>query len=136
MPASKGQRALWMVLLTTLVGPLVASLIAGVLAIAGPVVGGLIPHFSDLPVGAAAVQTFVWAAVPSLVAGAGLSPYVMQAGTYGWLHAAVAGVIGFASGVFIAPFADGGMLPVLAFVAGLVMIGLRGLFIRISILLP
>jgi hypothetical protein len=67
------------------------------------------------------------------VAALGLSPFVLQHGTYTWLHAAVAGVIGFAAGDIIFTLV-GGAPAVLAFLAGLLAIGMRAMLIAGGIL--
>lgn len=135
MDIGHGQRALWMVLITTIAGPFFGMLIGGLLAVITAALPGLFPYFDGIAMGPAAVGAFLWSAVPSIVASVGLVPYVLQSGTYGWLHAAVAGVVGFAAGMFVAPFASGGLAPVLAFAAGLIMILLRQLLIAKGILI-
>ena len=66
----------------------------------------------------------------------GLTPYVLESGTYGWLHAAVAGVLAFGASTIISPFGAGPMMPLLAFLAGLIAIGMRVMLIRGKILTP
>lgn len=134
MEFSNRQRAVWSVLIPLLVTPVLGAVAGVVIALAGQAAGMSLPIFEGMPIGVVAVQTFIWAILPTAVAALGLVPYVIQGGTYSWLHAAVAGVIGFAGAVFIEPFNASGLLPVLAFVAGLVFIATRQILVAIGIL--
>ena len=141
MSISHGQRTLWMVLATSLAAPFFASLIyVGLTALAS-----VLGHYADLllpsvgaePLGEVAVDAFAWSALPATVAGLGLSPFVLEHGTYSWLQAAVAGVLGFAAGAIIFPFGSvGASLAPLAFIAGLLAIAMRAVLISSGILLP
>ncbi len=126
---SNVQRALWMVLITSLVAPFFAGLIEVALSLLSPTLDFLLPPRGNEPLGEAAVDAFVWGALPATVAALGLTPFVLQHGTYSWLQAAVAGVLGFGAGAIIFPFGAGGALPFLAFIAGLIAIGMRALLI-------
>lgn len=128
------QRAIWMVLITSIAAPFFASLIEVALTLASPVVDFLLPPRADKPLGEVAAGAFAWSAMPATIAAIGLSPYVLQSGTYGWLHAAVAGVLAFTVSIIIWPFAAGQSLPFLAFLAGLVAIAVRAMLIRGGIL--
>jgi hypothetical protein len=131
---SNAQRALWMVLITSLVAPFFAGLMEVGLSLLSPALDFLLPPRGGEPLGEAAVDAFVWGTFPSIVAALGLTPFVLQHGTYTWLQAAVAGVVGFGAAAIIFPFAAGGALPFLAFIAGLIAIGLRAVLIAGGIL--
>ncbi|MBS0232955.1 MAG: hypothetical protein JSR99_05670 [Proteobacteria bacterium] len=127
-------RALWMVLITSLAAPFFAGLIVVVLMLLSPATDFLLPPPSGEALGDVAVGAFVWSALPATVAALGLTPFVLQHGTYGWLEASVAGVVAFAAGAIIFPFEAGHALPLLAFLAGLLAIGMRSLLIMGGIL--
>lgn len=136
-----GQRALWMVLITSLAAPFFASLLCVGLALAMPATGLAMPGFAmpgaETPaLGEFAVNVFAWSALPATVAALGLTPFVLQSGTYSWLHAAVAGVLAFMAAAIIFSFPAQDVLPFLAFVAGLIAIGMRSLLVGAGILLP
>ena len=132
---TNGQRALWMVLITSLAAPFFASLIAIALALARPMTDALMPEAPMPPLGEFAVDVFIWSALPATVAALGLTPFVLQRGTYSWLHAAVAGILAFMAGAIIFPFPSQAALPFLAFLAGLIAIGMRKLLMTGGILL-
>jgi hypothetical protein len=132
--STNGQRALWATLLTSLVAPAIASIIAIALAIASQAFGLTLSQVLEAPLSEVAVGTYVWAAFPVAISALALLPFVLQTGTYGWLHAAVSGVLGFMAAAIIFPFQDGGMLPVFAFLAGLTIITMREFLIKIGIL--
>jgi len=94
-----------------------------------------LPRAAVPPPGEFAVDVFAWSALPATVAALGLTPFVLQQGTYSWLHAAVAGVLAFTAASIIFPFPNQAALPVLAFLAGLIAIGMRQLLITGRILL-
>ena len=132
---SNGQHALWMVLITSLAAPFFASLISVGLALARPLTDFAMPEAPTPAIGEFAVDVFAWSALPATVAALGLTPFVLQQGTYSWLHAAVAGVLAFTASAIIFPFPNQAALPVLAFLAGLIAIGMRRLLITAGILL-
>jgi hypothetical protein len=132
---SNTQRALWMVLITSLAAPFFAALIVAALTLTGPVAAYVLPAQGGAPLGEIAVGAFAWSALPATVAALGLVPFVLQLGSFSWLQAAVAGVLGFAAGAIIFPLAEGGAPPLLAFLAGLVAIGMRALLIAGGVLL-
>lgn len=72
----------------------------------------------------------------AMIAALGLTPYVLQRGTYGWLHAAVAGVLAFMAAMLIWPFPAGHSVPFLAFLGGIVAILMRAMLLRGRILKP
>jgi hypothetical protein len=131
---SNGVRALWTVLITSLAAPFVAGLIVAALQLSGPVADFLQLPAEGEAIGEVAIDAFVWSALPATVAALGLTPFILQHGTYTWLQAAVAGVVAFAAGAIIFPFAAGRALPFLAFVAGLVAIGMRTILITSGVL--
>lgn len=131
---SNAMRTLWMVLITSLAAPFFAGLIFVGLQFLGPATNFLLPPHGSEAIGDVAVDAFVWSALPATVAALGLTPFVLQNGTYPWLHAAVAGVLGFMAGVIIFPFSAGPAMPFLAFLAGLLAIGMRALLIAGGIL--
>ncbi|WP_045836858.1 hypothetical protein [Hyphomicrobium sp. 99] len=133
---SNAQRAIWMVLITSLAVAFFAGLIDLGLMFLSPLTDPVLPPHGGEGLGEAAVDAFVWSAFPATVAALGLTPFVLQRGTYSWLEAAVAGVLGFMAAVVIFPFDSPGAVPFLAFAAGLLMIGMRALLIIIGILKP
>ncbi|MFN0219665.1 MAG: hypothetical protein ACKVP4_12725 [Hyphomicrobium sp.] len=136
MKVSNAQRAIWMVLITSLAAPFFASLVEVALSLASPLADLLLPPRHEKPLGEVAAGAFIWSAMPATFAALGLSPYVLQSGTYGWLHAAVAGVLAFTAATLIWPFSAGQSLPFLAFLAGVVAITMRAILIRGGILKP
>ncbi len=131
---TNAQRALWMVLITSLAAPFFASLIDVALTLASPLFDFVLPPRAGKALGEVAVGAYAWGALPSTVGALGLVPYVLQSGTYGWLHAAVAGVIAFAAAHIVWPIPAGAAIPFLAFLAGLVAIGMRAMLISGGIL--
>jgi hypothetical protein len=137
MDVTHAQRALWMVLITSIAAPFFASLIFVALSLLSPIFDAILPvRAADEPLGAAAVSAFAWSALPALAAAIILLPFVLQTGTYGWLAAATAGVFGFAAGFFVFPFAASTSPAYLAFIGGLIALGMREMLIRGRILLP
>ncbi len=123
-----------MVLITSLAAPFLAGLIVIGLLLLGSSAAFLLPPHPGEAIGEVAVDAFVWSVLPAIVAALGLSPFVLQHGTYNWLQGSVAGVIAFMAGAIIFPFAAGSALPFLAFLSGLVLIGMRVLLIAGGIL--
>ena len=132
-----GQRAFWVFLGFTLVGPFFAALLYAVVALLAPFLklSALLPPGLP-PLGQAAMAIFVWAAVPSAWAAVGLIPMVFRRGGFGPIIAAAAGVIAFAAGNALAPIAYQDYLPALAFAAGLVSLGVRSALLAGNIILP
>jgi hypothetical protein len=123
---TNAQRALWTFLIYALVGPFFAALavtalvaLGSLFGISGPVAGAL------PPVGAAALQTFVWSAVPAMLSGLALAAFVFRAGGFSWIAAGAVGVIAFAMVSTILPPWLEDARPYLAFLAGLVAVGVR-----------
>jgi hypothetical protein len=133
---SNTQRAFWMVLITSLATPLFAALIEVALTLASPLFDFALPQHDAAPFGEVALRAFAWSALPATIAALGLIPLVLEKGTFGWLSAAVAGVLAFGVSTIIAPFAAGPSMPFLAFLAGLIAIGMRFMLIQGRILKP
>jgi hypothetical protein len=131
---TNGQRALWMVLMTSLAAPFFASLVDVAMTLASPLLDFALPPRGEKSLGEVAVNAFVWSAFPATFAGLALLPFVLQHGTYDWLHAAIAGVVAFAAAQFVWPIAPGGMPVLLAFLAGLIAILMRTILINGGIL--
>ncbi len=120
------QRAFWTALGYLLVGPFFAGLGFAVVMLFAQLfqLQDLLP--AQLPnVGVAAVTTFVWSVLPAAVAAAIVIPFVLRQGTFGWIVAAIAGVVAFAIVVAFSNMPHREYLPVLAFFAGLVSLGVR-----------
>lgn len=121
-----GQRALWTFLFYTLLGPFLAAVLYALATVlAGPLkLAALLPEGLP-PLGEGVASVFVWSALPAALAALGLVPMVLRRGRFGWIEAAAAGVLAFAAANVVAPFQSQGALPFLAFVAGLVSLGVR-----------
>ena len=134
------QRALWTFLFYTLVGPFIGALLLSLLMplamVAGllPGVAGLEPAGIASFMGWAALFAYVWAAPAAALTALGLLPFVLRRGTFGWIAAAVAGVIAFAvtAVLFSLPVPDA--IPYLAFLAGVVSLINRAVLIRFGVL--
>ena len=133
---TNNQRALWMVLITSLAAPFFASLIDVAMTLAAPLFDFALPPRDGKPMGEVALAAFAWGAIPATVAGLVLLPYVLQSGTFSWLNAAVAGVLGFGAAALIVPFGAGPAMPFLAFLSGVIGIGMRVMLIGAKILKP
>ena len=120
------QRAFWTALGYLLVGPFLAGLGLAVVLILAQLfkLQGLLPD--SLPnVGITAVTTFVWSVLPAALTAVILVPLVLRRGTFGWIEAAAAGVVAFAAVVAFSNMPHREYLPALAFLAGLVSLGVR-----------
>lgn len=133
---SNKQRAFWMVLITSLAAPFLAGLIGLALAVVANAAGLQFGSSPTLSLGESAMTMFAWSAIPATIAALGLTPYVLQNGTYSWMHAAVAGVLAFGVSTIIAPITAGAFMSVLAFTAGVIALAMRSILIRGKILLP
>jgi hypothetical protein len=137
---SNRQRALWSVLITSLAAPLMAGIAAlavtAVMQVFGFAALGAGANSVDASIGGAGLSAFAWSALPATIGALALVPYVLESGTYGWLHAAVAGVLAFGASTIVAPLVVQPLMPVLAFCAGLLGIAIRDVLIRIRILKP
>ncbi len=130
------QRALWMVLITSLAAPFFAGLLAVAASLVAHATGLQWLPGAERPLGEVGIESFAWSAIPATLGAIGLTPYVLEHGTFGWLHAAVAGVVAFGASTIIAPIGGGPFMPLMAFAAGLIAIGMRAMLIRGGILLP
>lgn len=116
-------RAMWVFLGYMLVGPLFAGLAVALALIVGPLIGMERWLPDPLPVvGPAAIAAFIWAAIPSALAAIIVIPRVIRLGRFGWIEAAVGGVVGFAAVAIATGSPDRALLPGLAFAAGLISI--------------
>lgn len=137
---TNAQRALWSFLFYTLVGPFTGALL--VVALQPPAaLAGLLPRVAELdPAGLAsfmgwtAMFTYVWAAPAAALAALGLLPLVFRSGTFGWIAAAVAGVLAFAVAAVVFTLPASGLMPYLAFLSGLVSVICRTVLVRIGVL--
>lgn len=128
------QRALWSVLISSLAAPAMAAVVAVVLWLGQSLAGITLLPSGAATAGEVGLRAFAWSALPATVAALALTPYVLNEGTYGWLHAAVAGVVAFGAAAIIFPLSAGPFMPVLAFGAGLIGLGVRLTLIRIGVL--
>jgi hypothetical protein len=131
---SNSQRAIWMVLITSLAAPFFAGLIIVALSFGSSFWEVLFQFRTERSISETAMAAFAWGAIPATIAGLGLIPYVLQNGTYGWLQAAVAGVVAFIAAALIVPFGAGPAMPFLAFLSGLIAVGMRAMLIQGRIL--
>jgi len=133
---TNAQRALWTFLVYALVAPFFAALIVVAVVILADALGlGELLPAGRPPVGAVGVRAFVWSAVPAVLAALALAPAVLRNGGFGWIIAAVAGVLAFAiaAGLFPLPGLDDAR-PYLAFLAGLGAVAVREVLVRGRIL--
>jgi hypothetical protein len=136
-----GQRALWTFLFYTLVGPFIGAML---IALVGPLAGlaGFFPETAARGVGGflsatawTAMFAYVWAAPAAALAAIGLLPFVFRNGAFGWIAAAVAGVIAFAIIAVLFTLPEARLVPYLAFLAGVVSILCRWVLVRFGVLL-
>lgn len=131
------QRALWTVLGFTLLGPFLAALAVAAILILAPVLklAALLPDGLP-PVGAAALSTFVWSAIPAALTALALLPSVLKRGGASALMTAAAGVVAFAAANALAPVAYPSLLSALALLGGLAALLVRGALLSAGILRP
>ena len=127
-------RAVWSVLITSLAAPFFAGLAAVAIRLAGSAFGVALFAGGDVPAGDFAIAAFAWSAIPATITGLALIPYVLEAGTYSWLNAAIAGVVAFGASALLVPVGAGPVMPFLAFLSGLIAIVMRLVLIRGGIL--
>lgn len=131
---SNGQRAVWTFLMYALIGPFLAALattfVVGLAAISG------LDHLLPVPVtiGDAALASFVWSAIPAVLTGLVLAAVVWRSGGLSWVVAASIGVIAFAFASMMLPLDLHDARPYLAFLAGLVAVGVRQALIQADII--
>lgn len=138
---TRPQRALWTFLLATLVAPAIAACVLFIASLAAGTFGFAPPNLQGLSGGALlsvagerALTTYIWSAIPCALAGAGLAAVVMINGTFGWLSAAVTGVLAFAAVAIIGGGQITNHLTPLAALSGAVAIALRAVLVRGGIL--
>jgi len=131
------QRALWVFLISTLVAPAVAAVAIFVASIVAGAFGFGPPSLQRLAAGALAsvaaeraISAYVWAAVPSALAGGALAVLVMARGTFGWLAGAVAAVAAFAASAIVAGGQLTNHLTMLSLLAALIAVVMRWLLVR------
>ena len=125
------QRALWTFLFYTLVGPFLAA-VAMLIGSVGLSVAGLLPDAASAP--GLAVQAFVLGVFIAGIAGAGLAALTSLRGSFRWLEAAIAGVLGFMAVALGSGAVASSHLTVLAFLSACVALACRALLVRIRIL--
>lgn len=127
---SNAQRALWALLLILLVAPFFAALVAVTSLLVGALLG--VTAGSPLvaaPLGVSALNTYVWAVIPSALTAIGLVPLVLKRGAFGWVEAGAMGVVGFAAAQVLVPLPLGQFGSIAAFAFGLVMVAVRLLLV-------
>jgi len=128
---SNTQRALWTFLIYALAGPFFAALLVAVLLALASVLG-----FSEMlpggepPLGQAALTAFVWSTVPAVLTALVLAVVVLRTGALTWIVAAPVAVIAFAVSAMLLPAGLEDARPYLAFLAGMVSIGVREILAR------
>lgn len=137
---SNAQRALWTFLFYTLVGPFIAALMLVLLMLIAASAGlapgpeGVAPAGVISRAGEVGLFTYVWAALPAGLAVLGLLPFVFRSGTFGWIPAAIAGVLAFAVAAVLFPVPLPDLMSPLAFFAGIVSMVCRWVLERIGVL--
>lgn len=129
------QRAFWTFLIYALVGPFFAGLAVAIIVGVGPMLG-LAALFPDgVPsLGVAALDTFAWSILPALLCGLGLAVVTARYGTFSWVTAAAVAVIAFTIAVLVFPTGLEDARPYLAFLAGLVGVGVRQVLTQMPVL--
>jgi len=135
-----GQRALWTFLFYSLVGPFIGAVM---IALLGPLAGlaGFFPETAALGLGGflsatawTAMFAYVWAAPAAALAALGLLPFVLRNGAFGWIAAAIAGVVAFGIVAILFALPDAKPIPYLAFLAGIISILCRWILMRVGAL--
>lgn len=131
------QRALFTFLGHALLGPLLAGFVvlAGLILAPPLKLDALLPANLGNP-GAAAIATFVWAAVPASLAGLALALVVWRRSGYPWIAAAAAGGIAFTLAAIAMPIVPGLVLTPLTGLAAFIAIGVRQALIGGGIIAP
>jgi hypothetical protein len=128
-------RALWTFLIYALVAPFFGALvIAIVLALAS--LFGIADMLPDdvAPTGAAAIAAFVWAIMPAVLTGIALAAMAWQTGGFSWVVAAAAAVIAFTIAAILFPIGLEDARPYLAFLAGVIALGVRAVLVRMNVI--
>ena len=124
--ASPGQRALFTFLGHALLGPFYSGLtVLAMIILARPLkLDALVPQ--GLPnAGEAAINTFIWAAIPAALAGLALAAVVWRRGGYPWIAAAAAGGIAFMLAAITMPLPAELALTPLTMLAAVIAIAVR-----------
>jgi hypothetical protein len=124
---SNGQRALWIFLGYTLVGPFFAAFAVVILLVLAPMLkfDALLPSIVA-SVGEIGMRTFVWSAIPAALTALAMVPVVLRHGTFPAVAVAMAAVVAFTVAWFLFPIdVPQGMLTALALLAGFVAIAVR-----------
>jgi hypothetical protein len=132
---TNAQRALWTLLIYALVAPFFAGLaVAAVVALARGV--GLPSIVPEVVAGAgeAGLVAFVWSALPAVVTALILAGVVWRTGALSWIAAAAVAIIAFAAAAMLLPLELHDARPYLAFLAGLVSVGVRQVLIQAEII--
>ena len=139
---SPAQRALWTFLLFTLIGPFlaaVATFITSALLIetwrlpAGSTGWAWPTRRSVALAGGLALWAFVVGAFVAAIAGAGLAALTSVRGSFGWLAAAVAGVLAFMAVALGSGAVASSHMTLLAFLAACIALVCRAMLVRIGI---
>ena len=130
---TKAQRALWTFLIYALVAPFFGALVVAVVLALAAMFGAadLLPD-DVAPSGAAAVAVFVWATVPAVLTGIVLAAMTWQKGGFTWIVAAAVGVIAFTIAAILVPIGLEDARPYIAFLAGVIAIGVRAVLVRMG----
>jgi hypothetical protein len=128
---TNAQRALWTFLLYTLIGPFLAA-VAVLVGSTAMGLSGLLPATASAA--GYALQAFVLGAFIAAIGGAGLAALTSLRGGFGWLEAAIAGVLGFMAVALGSGAVASSHLTVLAFLAACVALACRAILVRIRIL--
>lgn len=135
-----GQRALWTFLFYTLVGPFIGAVMIALLGLLAGL-AGFFPETAALGLGGflsatawTAMFAYVWAAPAAALAALGLMPFVLRNGAFGWIAAAIAGVVAFGIVAILFALPDAKPIPYLAFLAGIISILCRWILMRVGAL--
>ncbi len=122
-----GQRAFWIFLGFTLVGPFFAAFAVVTLLVLAPILKfDLLLPTTLLPVGEIGMRAFIWSSVPSALTALAMVPFVLREGRFAPSYVAMAAVIAFTVAHLLFPVEiPRNLLTVLALLAGLVAIAVR-----------
>ncbi len=128
-------RALWTFLIYALVAPffgaLVIAIVLGLASLFG--IADMLPD-DVAPTGAAAIAAFVWAIMPAVLTGIALAALAWQTGGFSWVVAAAAAVIAFTIAAILFPIGLEDARPYLAFLAGVIALGVRAVLVRMNVI--
>ncbi len=86
------------------------------------------------PLGSIAIGAYVWSVIPAVLTALAVAPIAFRNAQVGWIVVAVAGAISFAIASVLAPIEPESARPYLAFLAGLVAIGVREVLVRAGVI--